>query len=152
MPNLSKVGITLIFSLHTLIFSVIPTLLSYKRPDVYQVCIKCIFSGFSWRSSGCSSLTFAQMSPLELCLPLSHLYLFWQNCVLSCLDVVYGHHIRTKQFNESLFIKNDFKPKKAKAQHLSLRTIIVPSDISLTPLMQPTTVLMITLNLSAEQD
>ncbi|PRP73461.1 hypothetical protein PROFUN_02470 [Planoprotostelium fungivorum] len=28
--------------------------------------------------------------------------------------VVYGHHIRTKQFNESLFIKNDFKPKKAK--------------------------------------
>ncbi|PRP74738.1 hypothetical protein PROFUN_15506 [Planoprotostelium fungivorum] len=28
--------------------------------------------------------------------------------------VVYGHHIRTKQFNESLFIKNDFKLKKAK--------------------------------------
>ncbi|PRP82487.1 hypothetical protein PROFUN_09734 [Planoprotostelium fungivorum] len=28
--------------------------------------------------------------------------------------VVYGHHIRTKQFNESLFIKYDFKPKKAK--------------------------------------
>ncbi|PRP75264.1 hypothetical protein PROFUN_15885 [Planoprotostelium fungivorum] len=27
--------------------------------------------------------------------------------------VVYGHHIITKQFNESLFIKNDFKPKKA---------------------------------------
>ncbi|PRP74032.1 hypothetical protein PROFUN_16408 [Planoprotostelium fungivorum] len=32
------------------------------------------------------------------------------------VSVVYGHHIRTKQFNESLFIKNDFKPKKAKAQ------------------------------------
>ncbi|PRP75508.1 hypothetical protein PROFUN_10686, partial [Planoprotostelium fungivorum] len=29
-------------------------------------------------------------------------------------SVVYGHHIRTKQFNESLFIKNDFKPKKTK--------------------------------------
>ncbi|PRP74230.1 hypothetical protein PROFUN_16316 [Planoprotostelium fungivorum] len=29
-------------------------------------------------------------------------------------ESVYGHHIRTKQFNESLFIKNDFKPKKAK--------------------------------------
>ncbi|PRP88948.1 hypothetical protein PROFUN_02226, partial [Planoprotostelium fungivorum] len=32
------------------------------------------------------------------------------------VSVVYGHHIRTKQFNESLFIKNDFKPKEAKAQ------------------------------------
>ncbi|PRP83588.1 hypothetical protein PROFUN_09137, partial [Planoprotostelium fungivorum] len=29
-------------------------------------------------------------------------------------SVVYGHHIRTKQFNESLFIKNDFIPKKTK--------------------------------------
>ncbi|PRP85642.1 bromodomain protein [Planoprotostelium fungivorum] len=34
--------------------------------------------------------------------------------IFTVLGVVYGHHIRTKQFNESLFIKNDFKPKKTK--------------------------------------
>ncbi|PRP82896.1 hypothetical protein PROFUN_04759 [Planoprotostelium fungivorum] len=43
--------------------------------------------------------------------------------------VVYGHHIRTKQFNESLFIKNDFKPKKAKFSLTFLRVFQLVNDV-----------------------
>ncbi|PRP76159.1 hypothetical protein PROFUN_15223 [Planoprotostelium fungivorum] len=43
--------------------------------------------------------------------------------------VLYGHHIRTKQFNESLFIKNDFKPKKAKFSLTFLRVFQFVNDV-----------------------
>ncbi|PRP72947.1 hypothetical protein PROFUN_16239, partial [Planoprotostelium fungivorum] len=49
------------------------------------------------------------------------------NACLLC--VVYGHHIRTKQFNESLFIKNDFKPKKAKFSLTFLQVFQLVNDV-----------------------
>ncbi|PRP80018.1 hypothetical protein PROFUN_12305 [Planoprotostelium fungivorum] len=49
-----------------------------------------------------------------------------ENCIKL---VVYGHHIRTKQFNESLFIKNDFKPKKAKFSLTFLQVFQLVNDV-----------------------
>ncbi|PRP82428.1 hypothetical protein PROFUN_10128 [Planoprotostelium fungivorum] len=45
------------------------------------------------------------------------------------LPVVYGHCIRTKQFNESLFIKNDFKPTKVKFSLTFLQVFQFVNDV-----------------------